>query len=433
MKRLKRRLITMTWTDYKPFQNGANNTLWELGRMIADQWLVWNPTTTPEDELIQYEGLPVLVKWLFENTDIDMTQTVWQEFIKQFVSVYLNRETSFMNSQIFRNKLMNEVVQYKEFIENAAKQVYENMVAAGYVMTETGTENKHLTQNDENTNNVTNNTVVAGTGTVSNNDNTNTTSTSNNTGTVSNTGEQNTQTTGTNTGTVSDSGTGKTTTTGSSTNDVSENTGTDLTTTTNDYDRNLMSNTPQSIVSSSTTGNPDSINWTYATELRDDIKKGSKTDSGETTHTVEGSTSETGLSETVNSNTQTLDTANTGSSLSNVTDTQTLDTQLETVGSVTNIGTTNTTVDNSTDTTTAANFTGTKTATGEDTYSITRDGAVPILANKEKYDFFISNLKTPLNTVISNLDKLFISMYIEEERCGYLDWKAYSSLTKYIM
>lgn len=61
------------------------------------------------------------------------------------------------------------------------------------------------------------------------------------------------------------------------------------------YNRQLVSNTPQSNVSASTTGNPADINWTYASNLADSITNNTTTDNGT-------NTSETRYTDTTDSN-----------------------------------------------------------------------------------------------------------------------------------
>lgn len=82
------------------------------------------------------------------------------------------------------------------------------------------------------------------------------------------------------------------TSTGSNIKDTTASNNDKVDSTNNDYDRTLSSDTPQSIVDASTTGNPTSINWKYATNLKDDIRKGTnsttdvKTATGKETDTT---------------------------------------------------------------------------------------------------------------------------------------------------
>lgn len=86
------------------------------------------------------------------------------------------------------------------------------------------------------------------------------------------------------------------------------------TTTTDGYGRNLFSDTPQSNINASTTGNPDNITWEYATNLTDNIQNSTVTDkmTGDNevagTGTIKNDGSSTGQNTTTNSGTVTTET-----------------------------------------------------------------------------------------------------------------------------
>lgn len=68
----------------------------------------------------------------------------------------------------------------------------------------------------------------------------------------------------------------------------------------NGYNRQLVSDTPQSIVNASTTGNPSDINWTYASNLTDNIIDNTTSDNG-------SSTTDTRYTDSTDSNLNTTD------------------------------------------------------------------------------------------------------------------------------
>lgn len=132
------------------------------------------------------------------------------------------------------------------------------------------------------------------------------TSTNNTTNTLNTTVETTSNGTGTSTG----DGT-------STTTDSGENTRTDDTTTSNTGNtRTLNSDTPQSMVNADTTGNPETISWTYASNLQDNIQntqskntgtvKNANSSSGKTTNTETGKTTTESTTNTTNSGDTTI-------------------------------------------------------------------------------------------------------------------------------
>lgn len=179
--------------------------------------------------------------------------------------------------------------------------------------------------------------------------------------------------------TVESSGNSKTTN-----NLMTENTGNSSGTTTNNG-RTLTSDTPQSIVNASTTGNPDDITWTYASGLQDDISKGT---------TSENSTSTA-------KNTGTVDTEN--------------------GGTVTTTDTTHTDVSGTTNTSTTNDNTTSDTGT-VDVDRTSRDTAFSKI--QETVNMFLSSpFSTYLfNKIFTDFEPLFLPYYFNDEQPFYI-WK----------
>lgn len=403
----------MAWKDYKPFNNTCHNTLWELARMLYDQYKQDNPTDpTPERQMVGETAIPYLVRWLFTTNgmrgDIDFTRPEWVEFINQFMSEYLNREIFSVDANIFRNKLIYILHSYKDYIESNASDAYSKILSESGSIKESGTRTNTGTENANRTdsNETKNSDEGSITGTSVTNTDTHTTQSANNivtTGVTSEDSNTNNNTSSTN-GTVK--ATGTSTDSGAQTN--------------NENSRDLFSDTPQSIVNADTVGNPDLQKWTYATNLRDINRKNTSTTSNtntrDLTDTTQSETTYTGTATSKSaSNTKTTFSIATDNAADGYTDITTSQTTANT-SSGTYSGTSQNKVDKNT----------------TETYNSERDGIVPFELTKEKYQFFIEFMKKPLYNVVSELDKLFISTYVEEYRMGYLEWQEYQNITSKI-
>lgn len=366
----------MTWIDYEPFNNKSKNTLWELARMIVDQYLQDNPDIDPTDEkvneLIQSDGVPTLARWLFKNPNIiDTSLPEWDEFIKQFFQRFLNREVNFMTGVRFRSYLIRYMVEFKQFVEDTAQKLYSEIGVSSSTLVETSnrqdtdniisTGNRNLDRT-ENSQSETNETSDASLDTTSKEDST-----------VSNK-------------TKSDA----TTVDVNSMNDTSTS-------------RQLESELPQSIVDQATIGNPDTQTWKYGTRMTDKNDKATKN----------------------TTNNQSIDSQidNDITSTTNGTQDNATHTEIETDVSI----------GNDVNETTATTDTTSKTGTGATT--ATRQANTDLQANIEKYNFFIANMKQPIFKVLDEMDILFNGIYLDEsdwedaDRMGELNWNSYNGIT----
>lgn len=167
------------------------------------------------------------------------------------------------------------------------------------------------------------------------------------------------------------------------------------------YDRQLFSDTPQSNVSASTSGDPGDIRWTYATNLTDNISKSTNTDTTNTTG--ENSSHTAGNSTTEQTNTDTTDTNATS----------TTRTELGAVSTATGSSTTetttgNTTTDNRTkDTTAERNRNETGSNTTERTASEQTEAAQDLL--RRYYSYVLDT--NAFEWLLSQLETCFLSLY----------------------
>lgn len=375
-----------TWKDYTPFLNKDFNTLWELARMIVDQYKRDYPTdNTPTDELIRTHGLPYLVRWIF-TTDgahylVDFTKPEWNEFIKAFVIRFLNMETGYMDARIWRMRIMRIILEYQNYIETSAGVLFSEILE--------GDGNVTSTRKSKSTGSETGNSTENGSESTTGSN----TDTDNGSTTRNGTSSSNTSSSNKSEGTTSGENNG-TTTNDSKTTDNGKNT-----------TRQLTSDMPQSIVNASTVGNPDLQTWTYASGMADTFTKNDNTNvnASSTTH-----------ADTDSSTTKSEGSA-TGESSGTTTDEESHKNTRESssTGSRTNERTGSNTVNrNSEDEETSVNGT-------LSTYGLSR----------EKYDFFAQHMKKPIYTVLDKCYKCFISEYPEEYRYGFLTWKDTNNLT----
>lgn len=441
------------WNEYKPFMNRDYNTIWELGRMIYDQYKQDHPLEELDEVTsIQNEGIPVVARWLFKNPLIDMSKGVWIEFINQFMQHYLNRVVSNTNPYVWKTQLMYELVKYKDFIETNASKFYENINEMGSVVTNTGSsDNTSSNTSNMTSNNQSDNSSISN---VENSNQSNTTGTSGNKTTNSTTGSNtnkgtniadtlsNTESTVKNTGNNTTTSTQTLNTTNATTGESSNTSnGTTANTSTN-YSRNLYSDTPQSIVNQATTGSPETMTWKYATNLTDN--HGNTTDNATSENTSKdtskSTTTNTGsnATDTTNAINTTATTKNTGTNQTNnsinMTATSTSEgttlTSSDMTSSTTQSGTGKNTTTGSTKGTTTSNSEG--TSTGSHTYTDKHEVINPYTLTKDKYEFYMKYMFKPIYQVLESLDKLFISLYVEDDRMGYLEWDSYMTITKYI-
>lgn len=452
-----------------------------ITRLTLAEQAMKNEATT------QLERVQNLVAYLFEGAPLDLKSPAWDYFIKQFVATYYNREMSMLNVENFRTLLIAELMKYDQVMRGLSAGLFDQILAAGFkleeVLTRTSQEDRDSNtastnqQNDvgaskqkydstqsETTSSVTDdegtstaNTVdhvdetvkVEGVSTESNSSTTETEG--DGTGKRTNTGTTDRDTTGTETTTHNKTGSVEGAT--SSTTNASD--GQDTTVTTDMYGRNLFSNNPQSIVNASTTGDPDDISWTYATELRDQIDKGTVstnqtgTNTSTTNGTSETSTVENGTDQlTLDRNEKTTDnrvedTTNHETSTSNTTGqnngTNTVDTthgkdgtsetNTEITAKSTETGSKTGTNSRTNDVDTTATRTGSGSVTGNETLdrleTLNRNWSklTPYEGNRALYEFILSILQDPVVRVVNAMEPLFMWQFVDEERFIPLTWQ----------
>lgn len=377
------------WKNYKPFVNGEYNTLWELARQIVDQYRQEHPFDVQSDEtLIESEGLPRLIQWLFaedgKTPPIDFQKPEWDSFIKRFMLHYLNREIGFKSALVWRVHLMKTLYQYQFFLEEAAQPLYEQIrtaeakVSKRHTSSNSGTSTRTSEGKTLDKREATHSDKMDGSSDSSGNIQTNGTSTT---------------TTKSNTHATTEGNSKKT---DNSTGNSSQTT------------RNLSSDMPQSIVNQDTIGNPDLQTWTYASGM---VDSNAKTQSDDTRLSSESSTSEA--------------TGEDSSEVKGVDERTTTNTSTDTK-SETRTGTDTSTGDT------------TKTETGSEQRSDTSEGseeadtASPYELTKDRFAFFMEHMQEPIQTVIMKCEPLFISMYVDENRMGFIGWQSADDLTKYI-
>lgn len=367
-----------TWSNPCPDIPYNYMTLYELAVSLYEQ-AKYNEPDTPESD-IQDEAIPRLTEWIFEkyygmfNTVAD--QAIATEFIEQFMNKFINMEICCENPDHFRSRLYIGLRKAYPYLTQATPE-YMNLVNASV----------QLTRSDESTNTGSNTSKTTGS--------------RNDSQTIkrdhSGTDEYTDSSTGNTTSDTTSSQDSTTTVTGGSDTTVTDNT-TRTTTNTHD-DRTVHSDYPQSVVNAGTSGNPDVMSWTYASNSDDN--HGGSTDT------------------TKNTGTTTTDVSSNSST--KVTGTVDGDITTNTTGSVTHSG-----EDSYTDTET---HTGTGSDTTETTGSsngtTTSSGSSDSMSAFEKtmkvLDYLRIHPYKPIYDMLSRLEIYFMAEYVEEERDGYID------------
>lgn len=320
------------------------------------------------DNDIQNEGLPKLTQWLFSKYYSQFEGTLQQgiaaEFISAFIRKYLNREIFHKSKDVFKSSLYYELEKYFDYLSTVQDE-YKNLISADIGLNETESIDRNLMD------------VTLYDGSID----------TTNEGTLKNTGTITSEGTNTRTDDLTQNiNTNNTRTDNLSSNTTSQNIGT-----VGIAERNIASDYPQSNVSQ---GVDPIFNYDYAsgsndrhtTETRDTSNTSNTTNTGTQSNEGTNTTKNTGTSKNTTDNTQTNDltstTNNTGSSTSNSKNDKTVDE-------------------------------GIKKQTKRDSISAF-DKLLKIL------DYLDKNPYSPIYTVIEKMDKYFISMYVDEDRDGYI-------------
>ena len=371
-------------------------------------------------------GYPKLVKFLFNSfwNHYKYNGTPYSKEYAYNIAYFLiynfmNREVCSKNLNVFRSKLLNEVVNMnknKDFyniltgLAEASVDLKRQLdTTDAFTSAKDGTTTNNLTDtsNSSQTSNNTTEGTLKNTG--SSNNYQNTTGSTSAHGTVDTTTEGSGSTTTDNTGSASSTNKSTNSSTSSSSN---ENSSTNTT-------RSVLTDYPQSSIDSTT---PAIGDWTYASGARDE--KGSTSGTSTDTTTASSNTSDEGSSSTT--------THNKASSTTKGTTKQVSDSTTATTGHTD--GGNSTTTDQSTtgkdDTTTTAEVTDTHTGTvqqvsnTDDNRTIATTEVWSGLTNLDKNDAQLrlyDTYGTFYSALLQNFEKCFISVYVDPDRDGWLD------------
>lgn len=415
------------WTYYEPgrFQGTYDNTstMYTMALEIEDAYN-WDHDTNYGELEYEDDALPALVYSIFDEMDrvVDINKKeIWEEFIRQFVSTYIDRPICCPDYYKWQSYIVSTVMKYKKYIEDA-DGLWDEISSALNKINEqinvTGTNSNTGTIKDSNS------TSGTDTRTVTNS------ATANNTGSASASGNSSSSTDGT-------TGDTSTITYNSTKEDKSTNTVTGSTTqndkgTSSSKNRQLHGDYPQSNVSAASTTDPVLTEWTYASDLND--TKSSGNSSNESKGTSENKTvgtvtnKHTGDDKTVNSGTSSSKGTATSSSESSSTN------RLE------SSGTTSDTFETSRSASRERKSTDEASTTNSTTRQI--DASSDLDANIKKLEVWQRYNLTCINKVVKEMEIYFMASFYDDENWrgrdnnwglrGYIDFHGVSNMTKYM-
>ena len=113
------------WTDYEPgrFQGtyDKTSTMYTMALEIEESYN-WDHDTNYDELEYEEDALPALVHAIFAEMDkvVDANKKeVWIEFIRQFVSTYIDRPICCIDFYMLRSYIVSTVLKYKKYIEDA--------------------------------------------------------------------------------------------------------------------------------------------------------------------------------------------------------------------------------------------------------------------------------------------------------------------------
>ena len=415
------------WTDYEPgrLQGTYDNTstMYRMALQI-EEW--YNEDHGTEYNELEYEddALPALVHAIFYRLELivdDDKREIWLQFIRQFVSTYIDRPISCPDFYKWKSYIVSTVMKYKKYIENADGLWDEISSALNKI-----NEQINVTGKNSNTGTIKDSDSTSGTDTrtVTNS------ATANNTGSASASGNSSSSADGT-------TGNTSTITYNSTQEDKSTNTVTGSTTqtdkgTSSSKNRQLHGDYPQSNVSAASTTDPVLTEWTYASDLND--TKSSGNSSNESKGTSENKTvgtltnKHTGDDKTVNSGTSSSKGTATSSSESSSTN------RLE------SSGTTSDTFETSRSASRERKSTDEASTNNLTTRQI--DASSDLDANIRKLEVWQKYNLTCINKVIKEMEIYFMASFYDDENFlgtdysgemrGYIDFYGVSNMTKYM-
>lgn len=415
------------WTYYEPGRvQGTYDdtpTMYTMALEIEDAYN-WDHDTNYNELDYEDDALPALVYSIFDEIDriVDVNKKeVWVEFIRQFVSTYIDRPICCPDFYKWRSYIVSTVMKYKKYIEDADGLWDEISSALNKI-----NEQINVTGTNSNTGTIKDSDSTSGTDTrtVTNS------ATANNTGSASASGNSSSSADGT-------TGDTSTITYNSTQEDKSTNTVTGSTTqtdkgTSSSKNRQLHGDYPQSNVSASSTTDPVLTEWTYASDLND--TKSSGNTSNEAKGTSENKTVGTltnthkGNDKTVNSGTSSS--KGTATSSSNSSSTNKLESS----------GTTSDTFETSRSASRERKSTDEASTTNSTTRQI--DASSDLDANMKKLEVWQRYSLTCINKVVKEMEIYFMASFYDDENWrgrdnnwglrGYIDFHGVLNMTKYM-
>ena len=415
------------WIEYEPgrFQGTYDNTstMYTMALEI-ENW--YNEDHGTEYDELEYEedALPALVHAIFAEMDrvVDVNKKeIWVEFIRQFVSTYIDRPICCTDYYKWRSYIVSTVMKYKKYIEDADGLWDEISSALNKI-----NEQINVTGTNSNTGDVTDTGSNSGTDTrtISNS------ASVDNTASASASGNSSSSTSGKNndTSTVNYNSTHSESSNTTSTGKTSQNDKG----TSSSKNRQLHGDYPQSNVSAASTTDPVLTEWTYASDLNDTKSSGNSSNessgTSETKNTGTITNKHTGKDETVNSGTN----STTGSAESKSTSESS--SKLESTGSASD--TLNTSRSTSNSRHTKKEESTTKSTTRQVDASSDLDANIRKLEVWQKYNL------TCINKVVKEMEIYFMASFYDDENWrgndnnwglrGYIDFHGVSNMTKYM-
>lgn len=415
------------WTDYEPgrFQGTYDNTstMYTMALEIED---AYNCDHGTEYDELDYEddALPALVHAIFAEMDkvVDVNKKeVWVEFIRQFVSTYIDRPICCPDFYKWRSYIVSTVMKYKKYIEDADGLWDEISSALNKI-----NEQINVTGTNSNTGTIKDSDSTSGTDTRAVTNST----TANNTGSASASGSSNSSTDGT-------TGDTSTITYNSTKSDKSTNTVTGSTTqtdkgTSSSKNRQLHGDYPQSNVSAASTTDPVLTEWTYASDLNDTKS------SGNTSNEAKGTSENKTVGSLTNTHAGNDKTVNSGTSSSK--GTATSSSESSSTNRLESSGTTSDTFETSRSASRERKSTDEASTTNSTTRQI--DASSDLDANMKKLEVWQRYSLTCINKVVKEMEIYFMASFYDDENWkghdenwglrGYIDFHGVSNMTKYM-
>lgn len=415
------------WTYYEPGRvQGTYNdtpTMYTMALEIEDNYNLDHGTNYDE---LDYEddALPALVYSIFDEIDriVDVNKKdIWIEFIRQFVSTYIDRPICCPDYYKWKSYIVSTVLKYKKYIEDADGLWDEISSALNKI-----NEQINVTGTNSNTGTIKDSDSTSGTDTRS----VTNSATANNTGSASASGNSSSSADGT-------TGNTSTVTYNSTQEDKSTNTVTGSTTqtdkgTSSSKNRQLHGDYPQSNVSASSTTDPVLTEWTYASDLNDNKSSGS------TSNEAKGTSENKTVGTVTNKHTGDDKTVNSGTSSSK--GTATSSSQSSSTNKLESSGTTSDTFETSRSASRERKSTDEASTTNSTTRQI--DASSDLDANIKKLEVWQRYSLTCINKVVKEMEIYFMASFYDDENWrgrdnnwglrGYIDFHGVFNMTKYM-